>query len=70
MSKRTGTMTDSDLLYGFRLRLFALAEELGNVRAAGATMRWLLGASVGRYRGLRFGRVLRRLGIGAVLRLR
>jgi transposase InsO family protein len=38
MSKRTGTMTDSDLLYGFRLRLFALAEELGNVRAACATM--------------------------------
>ena len=27
-------MTDSDLLYGFRLRLFSLAEELGNVRAA------------------------------------
>ena len=27
-------MTDSDLLYGFRLRLLSLAEELGNVRAA------------------------------------
>jgi len=27
-------LTDDDVLFRFRLRLFALAEELGNVRAA------------------------------------
>ncbi len=29
MSKRTGTMLDSDVLYGFRLRLFDHAREVG-----------------------------------------
>jgi transposase InsO family protein len=34
MSRRTGAMGDDDVLFKFRLRLFSLAEELGNVRAA------------------------------------
>lgn len=34
MSKETGTMLDSDVLYGFRLRLFDHARELGNISAA------------------------------------
>jgi transposase len=34
MSRRTGAVVNDDVLYGFRLRLFSLAEELGNVRAA------------------------------------
>jgi transposase InsO family protein len=34
MSRRAGAVVNDDVLYGFRLRLFSLAEELGNVRAA------------------------------------
>jgi transposase len=34
MSRRIGTVGDDDVLFRFRLRLFSLAEELGNVRAA------------------------------------
>jgi transposase len=34
MSRRIGAMGDDDVLFKFRLRLFSLAEELGNVRAA------------------------------------
>ena len=34
MSRRIGAMGDDDVLFRFRLRLFSLAEELGNVRAA------------------------------------
>jgi hypothetical protein len=34
MSRRGGGMVDDDALYKFRLRLFSLAAELGNVRAA------------------------------------
>jgi transposase InsO family protein len=34
MSRRNGAVVNDDVLYGFRLRLFSLAEELGNVRAA------------------------------------
>jgi transposase InsO family protein len=32
--RRSAAVTDDDVLFRFRLRLFALAEELGNVRAA------------------------------------
>jgi transposase InsO family protein len=34
MSRRGGAVVNDDVLYGFRLRLFSLAQELGNVRAA------------------------------------
>jgi transposase InsO family protein len=34
MSRRGGAVINDDVLYRFRLRLFSLAEELGNVRAA------------------------------------
>jgi transposase InsO family protein len=34
MSRRVGAVVNDDVLYGFRLRLFSLAAELGNVRAA------------------------------------
>ena len=34
MSRRRGAVVNDDVLHGFRLRLFSLAEELGNVRAA------------------------------------
>jgi transposase InsO family protein len=34
MSTRSGAVVNDDVLYSFRLRLFSLAEELGNVRAA------------------------------------
>jgi len=34
MSRRSGVVVDDDVLYRFRLRLFSLAEELHNVRAA------------------------------------
>jgi transposase InsO family protein len=34
MSRRTGAVVDDDVLYRFRLRLFSLAAELGNVREA------------------------------------
>jgi transposase InsO family protein len=34
MSRRGGAVVNDDVLYRFRLRLFSLAEELGNVRAA------------------------------------
>lgn len=34
MSRRNGAVVDDDVLYGFRLRLFSLAQELGNVRQA------------------------------------
>jgi transposase InsO family protein len=34
MSRRTGAVVNDDVLYGFRLRLFSLAGELRNVRAA------------------------------------
>src|SRR5690349_16201693 len=34
MSRRGGVVVDDDVLYRFRLRLFSLAEELHNVRAA------------------------------------
>jgi transposase InsO family protein len=34
MSRRSGAVVNDDVLFGFRLRLFSLAEELGNVRAA------------------------------------
>ena len=34
MSRRIGAVGDDDVLFRFRLRLFSLAEELGNVRAA------------------------------------
>jgi transposase InsO family protein len=34
MSRRNGAVVNDDVLYGFRLRLFSLAEELGNVREA------------------------------------
>ena len=34
MSGRGGAVVNDDVLYRFRLRLFSLAEELGNVRAA------------------------------------
>jgi transposase InsO family protein len=34
MSRRAGAVVNADVLFGFRLRLFSLAAELGNVRAA------------------------------------
>ena len=34
MSRRNGAVVNDDVLFGFRLRLFSLAAELGNVRAA------------------------------------
>jgi transposase InsO family protein len=34
MSRRAGAVVNDDVLFGFRLRLFSLAQELGNVRAA------------------------------------
>jgi transposase InsO family protein len=34
MSRRRGAVVNDDVLFGFRLRLFSLARELGNVRAA------------------------------------
>jgi transposase InsO family protein len=34
MSRRSGAVVNDDVLFGFRLRLFSLAAELGNVRAA------------------------------------
>jgi transposase InsO family protein len=34
MSRRAGAVVNGDVLFGFRLRLFSLAAELGNVRAA------------------------------------
>jgi transposase InsO family protein len=34
MSRRRGAVVNDDVLYGFRLRLFSLATELGNVREA------------------------------------
>ena len=34
MSRRVGAVVDDDVLFRFRLRLFGLAEELGNVREA------------------------------------
>jgi hypothetical protein len=34
MSRRAGAVVNDDVLFGFRLRLFSLAAELGNVRAA------------------------------------
>src|SRR5437870_6925081 len=34
MSRRDGGVVDDDVLYRFRLRLFSVAGELGNVRAA------------------------------------
>jgi transposase InsO family protein len=34
MSTRSGAVVNDDVLFGFRLRLFSLANELGNVRAA------------------------------------
>ena len=34
MSRRAGAVVNDDVLFGFRLRLFSVAEELGNVRAA------------------------------------
>src|SRR5947207_7394606 len=34
MSRRAGAVVNDDVLFGFRLRLFSLATELGNVRAA------------------------------------
>ena len=34
MSTRSGAVVNDDVLYRFRLRLFSLAAELGNVRAA------------------------------------
>jgi transposase InsO family protein len=34
MSRRRGAVVNDDVLYGYRLRLFSLAGELGNVRAA------------------------------------
>ncbi len=34
MSMRRGAVVNDDVLFGFRLRLFSLASELGNVRAA------------------------------------
>jgi len=34
MSRRAGAVVNDDVLFGFRLRLFSLASELGNVRAA------------------------------------
>jgi transposase InsO family protein len=34
MSRRIGAMVNDDVLYGYRLALFSLARELGNVRAA------------------------------------
>ena len=38
MSTRSGAVVNDDVLYRFRLRLFSLAAELGNVRAACRTM--------------------------------
>ena len=38
MSRRGGAVVNDDVLYRFRLRLFSLAAELGNVRAACRTM--------------------------------
>jgi transposase InsO family protein len=38
MSRRGAAMVNDDVLYRFRLRLFSLAQELGNVRAACRTM--------------------------------
>jgi transposase InsO family protein len=38
MSRRSGAVVNDDVLYRFRLRLFSLAAELGNVRAACRTM--------------------------------
>jgi hypothetical protein len=38
MSSRSGAAVNDDVLYRFRLRLFSLAVELGNVRAACRTM--------------------------------
>jgi hypothetical protein len=34
MSTRSGAVVNDDVLYAFRRRLFSLAAELGNVRAA------------------------------------
>ena len=34
MSRRAGAVVNDGVLFGLRLRLFSLAEELGNVRAA------------------------------------
>jgi len=34
MSRRVGAVVNDDVLFAFRLRLFSLASELGNVRAA------------------------------------
>jgi hypothetical protein len=34
MSRKRGAVVDDDVLYTFRLRLFSLAAELGNVRQA------------------------------------
>ena len=34
MSRRRGAVVDDDVLFRFRLRLFSLAAELGNVREA------------------------------------
>jgi hypothetical protein len=34
MSRRSGAVVNDDVLFGFRLRLFRVASELGNVRAA------------------------------------
>jgi len=34
MSRRVGAVVNDGVLFGFRLRLFTLAAELGNVRAA------------------------------------
>ena len=38
MSRRGAAVVNDDVLYRFRLRLFSLAQELGNVRAACRTM--------------------------------
>jgi hypothetical protein len=38
MSRRGAAVVNDDVIYRFRLRLFGLAEELGNVRAACRTM--------------------------------
>jgi transposase InsO family protein len=38
MSRRGGAVVNDDVIYRFRARLFSLAEELGNVRAACRTM--------------------------------
>jgi hypothetical protein len=39
MSRRAGAVINDDVLFGFRPRLFSLAQELGDVRVSGDAAR-------------------------------